>query len=76
LEIFDDFQTMPLADYFKVGGERSGDNLRGRSKDAPAMWAAQRKYEEKHEVHGVCDACLKAQERKPEQYATPEQNPP
>jgi hypothetical protein len=53
LEIFDDFQTMPLADYFKVGGERAGDNLRGRSKDAPAMWAAQRKYEEKHEVHGV-----------------------
>ncbi len=23
--------------------------LRGRSKDAPALWQAQRKYEEKHE---------------------------
>jgi hypothetical protein len=29
LEIFDDFQTIPLADYFKLGGKRSGDNLRG-----------------------------------------------
>ena len=40
---------MPLADYFKFGGERSGDNIGGRSKDAPVLWAAQRKYEEKHE---------------------------
>ncbi len=36
LEIFDDFQTMPLADYFKVGGERAGDSLRRGDKYADA----------------------------------------
>ncbi len=29
--------------------KRLTSDVRGRSKDAPAMWAAQRKYEEKHE---------------------------
>ncbi|MDD5617392.1 MAG: hypothetical protein PHH85_14475 [Candidatus Methanoperedens sp.] len=28
---------------------RLTSDVRGRSKDAPAMWEAQRKYEEKHE---------------------------
>ncbi|MBU4221208.1 MAG: hypothetical protein KKD46_03535 [Euryarchaeota archaeon] len=29
--------------------KRLTSDARGRSKDAPAMWAAQMKYEEKHE---------------------------
>jgi len=29
--------------------KRLTSDVRGRSKDAPALWAAQRKYEEKHE---------------------------
>ena len=29
--------------------KRLTSDARGRSKDAPALWAAQRKYEEKHE---------------------------
>jgi hypothetical protein len=37
LEIFDDFQTMPLADYFKVGDERAGDNLRRGDQYADAV---------------------------------------
>ncbi len=33
--------------------KRLTSDVRGRSKDAPAMWAAQRKYEEKHRGVGV-----------------------
>ncbi len=29
--------------------KRLTSDVRGRSKDAPAMWAAKRKYEEKHQ---------------------------
>jgi hypothetical protein len=33
----------------KKGQRVKTGQYRGRSKDAPALWAAQRKYEEKHE---------------------------
>ncbi len=33
--------------------KRLTSDVRGRSKDAPAMWAAQRRYEEKHQGVGV-----------------------
>ena len=33
--------------------KRLTSDVRGRSKDAPTLWAAQRKYEEKHETREV-----------------------
>ena len=33
--------------------KRLTSDVRGRSKDAPALWAEQRKYEEKHQVAEV-----------------------
>jgi len=33
--------------------KRLTSDARGRSKDAPAMWAAQMKYEEKHQEAGM-----------------------
>ena len=57
-EIFDDFQAiisgvainMPTLVRIR---KRLTSDVRGRSKDAPLLWAAQRKYEEKHQGAGV-----------------------